>query len=638
MEMKLRVSSDPGRSHFLVKWPKRSPKLEDHLHKIGGEWNDFNEYRFPSDLATLRKINENVSGLSVADEESREYIKDLVEKSRETGGLTHGDSDAEIYPQLKKDYPETAKALRPYQRAAAKFMVINDSVLLADSPGTGKTISTISALVSDETVEGDILVLSPSIATQVTWPAELSKWAPDEEVIKATGPKGQRKKALEQLEKPRKGKRRWVLCNTEMARTKYHKETYEELTGERTRSYYEHTYPELFGRAWSAIVLDEAHRVLVTNKSQAYKQSQTRCGLGKLPLKRDGKKFALTGTPFRGKLENLWGTLNWLFPEKYTSYHRWVNQWFPTQQGFFGGTEISAIKPEKMGAFFAAIEPFTLRRTKAEIAKDLPPKTYVGSTPPGVDPHAPDADGMIGHWLEMSPKQRKAYQEMEEMAMTRLEEGVLVANGILAELTRLKQFAGTYGEIYLDSSGEEKFRPSLPSVKFDWLLEFLEGQGIVKGSTATGPESQKVVVASQFTSVLDLFSRELKKKGINHVKITGAVSGKAREEAASKFQSDSGPQVMLLNTHAGGVALTLDRADDIVILDETFIPDDQEQVEDRVHRVSRNHNVFVHYVRSIGTVEEGIAKKTFSRDSLQKGILDGERGIDFTRSILGKEQ
>ena len=83
------------------------------------------------------------------------------------------------------------------------------------------------------------------------------------------------------------------------------------------------------------------------------------------------------------------------------------------------------------------------------------------------------------------------------------------------------------------------------------------------------------------------------------------------------------------------MSLTLDRADDIVILDETFIPDDQEQVEDRVHRVSRDHNVTVHYVRSLGTIEERIAKLTFSRDSLQKQLLDGERGIEFARKIIG---
>ena len=82
------------------------------------------------------------------------------------------------------------------------------------------------------------------------------------------------------------------------------------------------------------------------------------------------------------------------------------------------------------------------------------------------------------------------------------------------------------------------------------------------------------------------------------------------------------------------MALTLDRADDLVILDETFIPDDQEQVEDRIHRVSRNHKVTIHYLRTLGTIEESIALKTAERDDLQKRIIDGERGVEYARSLL----
>ena len=94
---------------------------------------------------------------------------------------------------------------------------------------------------------------------------------------------------------------------------------------------------------------------------------------------------------------------------------------------------------------------------------------------------------------------------------------------------------------------------------------------------------------------------------------------------------------MFVNTKAGGVALTLDRADELVILDETFIPDDQEQVEDRIHRTSRVHNVIIHYVRSLGSVEESIALTTIKRDVSQKVLLDGMRGVDVARQILSKK-
>lgn len=647
---KFELRYDEARDLFTVSWLNKRPKIESALHKLGGEWDDFNRYRFPAQLDMVKTLNtevKKIGKLTMSDLETKQHVQRMVLKDHEVKELTSGDSDAELSEYLVEQYPETAKALRPYQRAAAKFMSINKYTLLADHPGTGKTLSTIAALVGDPSVEGDILILSPSIATQVSWPTELKKWAPDDEVVRVVGSRAKREEALQALRVKPKGKRRWILCNVDMAKVKYHKETVSE--GKRSKSWYQCVYPELFyydfnqakpknDREWGVIVLDEAHKVLVTDKSQAYKQTQIRCGLGRLKVKENGKRFALTGTPFRGKLENLWGTLNWLDPKKYSSYHKWISQWFPTEDGFFGGKEIKEIQPEKKKPFFDAIAPFTLRRTKGEIAKDLPPKVYVGDVPEGISYDPGEEAGLVGHWLDMGPKQKRAYHEMVEHAMASLESGNLVANGVLAELTRLKQFAGTYGEIVQkeDSDGflVDHFRPALPSNKFDWLLQFLEELGIVKGSLAQGPDDNKVVVASQFTSVLNLFEKELKKKGIEVYKITGGVSMKKREEAAHVFQTDTGPQVMLLNTYAGGVALTLDRADDIVILDETFIPDDQEQVEDRVHRVSRNHNVFIHYVRSLGTIEERIARTTFGRDTVQKEILDGERGIDFARKLL----
>ena len=360
--------------------------------------------------------------------------------------------------------------------------------------------------------------------------------------------------------------------------------------------------------------------------------------MGKLLVKEDGLRVALSGTPFRGKPENLWGTLNWLFPDKYTSFWKWVSQWFETSAGFFGGTEISELADDRKADFYKSIQPFTLRRTKSEIAPDLPPKSYAGSVPPGIEYEPEQHDGLVGHWLDMSAKQERAYREMEEYATAALESGTLVANGVLSELTRLKQFATSYGqlEIKQDADGFDipVFKPSLPSNKFDWLVEFLDELGI--DGSEPEKDCRKVVVASQFTSIIDVFAEGLEKKGIEVLKITGKVSAANRKADVEAFQQDTGPQVLMLNTMAGGVALTLDRADDIVILDETFIPDDQTQVEDRVHRVSRNHNVTVHYVRSIGTVEERIAKLTYDRDSLQKQLIDGSRGINIARKIVGK--
>lgn len=631
--------------NLYLSWDEKSPHVERDLHELGGAWEDFNSYRFRFDEPTAKKVLKyaKTNGKLAFASGAKESIKEMVETVRRAERLTRGDADAEVPQTLIDQAPETAKALRSYQRAGVAFISSNRSTLLADDPGSGKTLQTIASMIAAD-VEGDILVLAPSIAVQVTWPAEISRWSPNDEVLRVVGTRKQREKELAKLQRKSKAKRRWVLCNIEMAKTRYHKQKV--VNGKVRKSYYEHTYPELFyinqdqkgKRAWDAIVVDESHRALITKKSRASDQTLTRCGMGKLLVKDDGLRVALSGTPFRGKPENLWGTLNWLFPDKYTSFWKWVSQWFETNSGFFGGTEISELADGRKEDFYKAIQPFTLRRTKSEIAPDLPPKSYAGNVPPGIEYEPEQHDGLVGHWLDMSTKQKRAYREMEEYATAALENGTLVANGVLSELTRLKQFATSYGqlEIKQDVDGFDipVFKPSLPSNKFDWLVEFLDELGI--DGSEPDKDCRKVVIASQFTSIIDVFAEGLEKKGIDVLKITGKVSAANREAAVKAFQQDTGPQVLMLNTMAGGVALTLDRADDIVILDETFIPDDQTQVEDRVHRVSRNHNVTVHYVRSIGTVEERIAKLTYDRDSLQKQLIDGSRGVNIARKIVGK--
>lgn len=650
--MVISFSVDLDRDIILANWGEKSFQVEKEMHEAGGVFQDFNVYRFPLTVTHLKRAVRTARQLGKVKytPEAKQTFQNLLDKERTMKELSGGDADAEVPPLLLKEYPETAKALRPYQRAAVKFIATNEYTLLADDPGAGKTLSTISALISAG-VTGDILVLSPSIATQVTWPNEIKKWAPNEEIVQVTGTRTKREAQLAKLRFfPGKGKRRWVLCNLEMVKTKYHKQVV--IDGVAHKAHYEYQYPELFfidywekrknPRKWAAIVVDESHRALITDQTQSYKQTQIRCGFGKLQVEEGGKKIAISGTPFRGKLQNLWGTLNWLSPAKFKAYWPWVQEWFATESKYFGGTEILDLQGQRRKEFFESFAPFTLRRTKAEIATELPPKTYAGTLPENFDGDMTEQErrGLIGHWLDMEPKQKRAYDQMVEEALAHLDSGTLMANGPLAEMTRLKQFAGCYGtlETKVDSDGLEfdVFKPALPSNKFNWLLEFLDELGISK-EIDSSPEARKVVVASQFTSVINLFEQALNKRGIKTLKVTGGVSGKERSRAQEEFQQDGGPQVFLLNTIAGGVSLTLDRADDIVILDETFIPDDQEQVEDRVHRVSRNHNVTIHYVRSKGTIEERIAKLTFGRDLAQKEVLDGERGVQFVRQILVKE-
>jgi SNF2 family DNA or RNA helicase len=161
---------------------------------------------------------------------------------------------------------------------------------------------------------------------------------------------------------------------------------------------------------------------------------------------------------------------------------------------------------------------------------------------------------------------------------------------------------------------------------------FLAERGIY-GDPKLDDGDSKVVIASQFTSMINLWAEALRAKGIECLVMTGETNkGDAFARMQRQFQAKGGPRVLLLNTMAGGVSITLDAADDMAIMDETWVPDDQEQVEDRIHRTSRtDHQVTIWYVRSEGTIERDLAGSNIIKDDRQKRSLDGRRGIEVAR-------
>jgi SNF2 family DNA or RNA helicase len=232
-------------------------------------------------------------------------------------------------------------------------------------------------------------------------------------------------------------------------------------------------------------------------------------------------------------------------------------------------------------------------------------------------------------WLPLNPGQARLYKQMENSATAVMKGGQLNANGILAEMTRLRQFANSAGTMQ-----GSQFRPSSDSNKIDWLLDsFLPERGIYGTGNAMEDGTSKVVIDSQFTSFLEVISEALTAKGIEHHMLTGVTNkGKHFAEVQRDWQTPGGPRVLLMNTMAGGVSITLDYADELVILDETWVPDDQEQVEDRVHRTSRtDHQVTIWYVRSEGTIERDLAGTNIMKDDRQKRSLDGRRGVEVAK-------
>lgn len=534
---------------------------------------------------------------------------------------------------------------RDFQREGIEFMTNRKNVLVADEPGLGKTLQAMGAIV-ESGCTGSILVVAPKSAAYVTWPHELASWlhevAPyDEWVIiggnmsKIERIRAQKRVLRWDLGKGRIGPRQWVIVSPNYLRFRVKIDwrgnfVRDNETGEKIVKPVREAMPSLLAIDWAAIIVDECHQTLSGATGNVKNQSAQRQGLGLLNVKDDGLRIAISGTPFRGKHENLWGTLNWLKPAEYKSYWNWVDKHFyiyidpMTNQRVVGD-----LRDEKK--LSNELKDIMIRRTKQEVAKELPRKRY-GGTPLVLDKSG--KEGPIAVWLEMIGQQKRAYEAMVQAAMVELEGGTLMANGVLAEMIRMKQFANSYGFM----GGSDEFFPCFPSNKFDWIVDFLNERGI----DGNGPGESKVIIASQFTKHVDLFSDRLKEKyNIPCFTLTGRTNHNERINLQRDFQRgrmDSGepsPDVFFINTRAGGVSLTLDAADDVILIDSTFNPEDQEQVEDRAHRLSRlDHNVTIWNLCSTNSIDESIARHCYKMDTSIKKILDGERGIDFARLLF----
>lgn len=591
-------------------------------------------------------------------------------KRMETLGASR-DADLLRIPEVSPVL-DAAMASRRYQRVGARFVAEGRSVLLGPQPGLGKTLMAIGGIIEDG-VPGPYLVVAPKTATHVVWKREIPRWWPGSTVVTVPDGRISRDHILDEFVKAvhaepssdlwmaYRPETCWLVVHPEMIRVKrwWICPVCDKMTpwkaGRKSLdcvTNFEHTqtfpasdikrhddvsFPQIFDVEYGAAVIDECDRILIRRNAS---QTQVRNGAEALRIRPEGLRISMSGTPMRGKPHLLWGHLNWLRPKEYTSMWRWIEAHWKVSNGWGGSREIGELKDER--ALHTALNQIMYRVTKAEVAPDLPPKTYVGSPLPGYA----EASGsnlherdLIGVWLPMDGEQKRLYDQIKGQGHAKMEGGDLNPIGILSELTRLKQFATASGRLV-----DDEFVPKLPSNKFEYLLEMLEEWGFPEDP------SEKVIVVSQFTSVLGLFREALRDKmdktwikvrgGSDMTcELTGRVTGAAREETIARFNQEVGtdsPHVMFLNVKAGGVAITIDSADHMIIMDETWVPDDMEQVEDRIHRVSRPRPVFYHYVRSLGTVEEHIAATSLELAMTNHEVLDGRRGLEFSRRVANK--
>lgn len=659
--------SDTGKRNRIYLRSPYDPRVVSRCKQVyGGRWSPAQKaWSYPLEFGTCMQLRELFGSSLVIGPELWAWAAKERDRQDELAALLDG--AGAVCERVNAQEPKLASAFaaRPYQATGAKFLAIARRALCGDDPGLGKTLETFGAVVEAGYTEGVFIVFCPSSAIRSTWQREIETWMPNDVAIPCDGTRKQRETAFENLEAMRlvnagstsaHRHRIWFICNIEMTRIKFQahcpgssatikqREAVGDAYGNiddacdgeyvgcnfasRHKQVAEPLYPQLFEHEWDAIILDESHKAIAGTKSRKQKQSMQRVGFGMLPLSEDGMRLALSGTPWRGKPENFWGTKNWLRPDIYTGFWRDAEKFFDIEDNGFG-KKIGRLRPEMEDEWHRDMRSFMIRRTKAEVAKDLPPKLYAGTHLDN------DPAGVKGVWLEMEPKQATAYRKFALDSVLRLAGGeTMYGNGTLSEIGRLRQLATAplrfAGVRTVKGKEEPSYEPELPSNKFSWICDFLAERGIMGDVFG----DKKVIVSSNYTTTLNMFRRELLSKGVHSHILTGETNTRDRARMVAEFQGTGGPRVFFLNVNAGGTSLTLDAADDIVKIDRTWNPDDDTQVEDRIHRVSRIHQVTVYNLYSLGTVEEQIARIADDREDVQKILLDGLRGVEFARKLL----
>lgn len=588
-------------------------------------------------------------------------------QSRKELGVLAASSDAELtlLPTLAPKLAE-AMASRTYQRSGVAYIVKTRGrdgrrrTLLGDTVGLGKSAEALGACLESGEA-GPYLIVCPKTAVNSTWKAEINRWLPGDEVVTIPDGRAVRDNILNNLEEranwrnlvPPGAKeqpsldRTWVVLHPASIRTQtewicalcgspthYTRKPTSQLDcghpkDRTTKVFNDHTFPQLFNVSWGGVVIDESDQVLIMTTGTP---TLARRGAELLAerVRPNGVRLAMSGTPFRSKPKQIWSTLNWLDPVRWGGKWRWLEKYWDVSQSGYGGSYVMGeFREDREEMFLAELADVFLRRTREEVRGDLPAKLYPGGPLDPADPESP-----VGIWLDMTPKQEKAYRQMEKMASANLDGGEVSAVGVLAEMTRLKQFAGSIGAVTPD--GEYHARPE--GNKYEWLVELMKALGF-----PDKPDT-KLVVVSQFTDLLnawrDGFQAEFKRgrAPIEIGMVTGDVSQARRDKYVAAFEDlDSGLDIILLNTIAGGSSITLDAADVMVLVDETWVDDEQQQAEGRIDNRNPERKIVprsYYYLRSRGTVEEYIAVGNAEAKRQGKRILDGVK--TQYRKYLGK--
>lgn len=472
----------------------------------------------------------------------------------------------EKYDRLKENHsikaiaaPEHLKSvLRPYQESGFQWLNYLREVqwggILADDMGLGKTIQALSFLYHLKQENGSLkaLVVCPT-TLMFNWQNEIKKFTPEVSFYVHHG--GQRTR--ESL----------AATGADVIIT-----TYGTLRSD---------IKQFVEVAFDYVVLDESQAI----KNPASKVTKA-AGLIKAK-----NRLCLSGTPLQNNTFDIYAQMNFLNPGMLGSVE-FFKQEFSIPIDKFG-------EKEQKEHLRKLLFPFILRRTKEQVAKDLPEKQEMVL------------------FCEMGDEQRRIYDAFRNDYRDKIL-GVVDNQGIqksqltiLQGLMKLRQICDSPAII----KDEEKF-PNV-SVKLEEI-----GREITENIS-----NHKALVFSQFLGMLSLIKEKMKELGVEYEYFDGSSTVAERERAIQRFQNDDSCRVFLISLKAGGVGLNLTAADYVYIVDPWWNPAVEQQAIDRTHRIGQTKNIFAYRMICTDTVEDKILKLQDRKRSLARELITDDEGF-----------
>ncbi|MFZ9938586.1 MAG: DEAD/DEAH box helicase, partial [Luteolibacter sp.] len=487
-----------------------------------------------------------------------ELINNFQKNDRESLNLYHQHS------QNHFQQPATLRAtLRPYQRLGSAWLADRirryGGALLADDMGLGKTIQTIALIEylqqTEGPGEGPVLVIATT-SLLGNWQAEFSRFAPGRRVrvIHGTG----RDSAREAV-KP-----------GDVLITSY---------GTLARDL-----------AWH---LRQHYRLVVADEASLMRNPDTDHAKAVAKLRAD-YRIALTGTPVENSVRDLWSIFRFIQPG-----------WLGSREHFRERYELPLAQPgaptQPLRVLQLKTSPFILRRTKQQVAPELPGKLEI-------DEFCELSRDQAGVYREILAEGRRQVEALSDQRLTGP-----ARMRMLTVLLRLRQACCDLALLQNDRLNQ------LPmprrSAKMERLMILLE---------EAREGEHRTLVFSQFSKQLQEIEKCVQAAGMRHLRLDGQTRN--RQELVDRFQDSSGPEVFLISLKAGGYGLNLTAADTVIHFDPWWNPAVEAQATDRAHRIGQTRPVTVYRLLTRGTVEEKVLQMQSAKRDLARAIDEAGGG------------